>query len=395
MPSASSLNRLVRTELCTKNNVYAFLTGEDAHRYGRCFISADKADNFWNANQQQAQAMLQRFRASCVRWADKRYQPLVMRINTSTRVRVEQIRTQKLQQDVARQRAQTVAETQRHTEQAEQRGTLHRKSLQDALTTHSQRSGGTLRWSAELAIADPPTNELTAYLLATRFSASGDRSDPKHAQQLLNKLLGKPQVEAVTATGNINEYRVRIQSSYNGFTVDAFVNSEQPLTGDILPWVLFKHREHELIPTAVVLQTSQQTLAATRLEGSTLPLRTLPKNKVTRLPENISAVRVQLRCVPHDGGKVMPLNHCLKADGEISVLTATASEQYSYKNLSRKQRNHQFEVKPPFVITVLTGKANRRGELQLKIIDLTQTDKPALFNNRAIAKHDSLFVYAE
>ncbi len=398
LKTKDAIDKAIRIELCTKDNVFAFLTDEPAYAYGRCFVPASATDSFWNADHAKSLAMMQHFQAACVHWALLRYQPLVKRVEARTRRHAEQLRALKLKQSAEQERAKAIAEAKHRAEQLAQRESSRRQALQQAMqTVHDRHNHGSLQWSTDLGSPDRHSMELASYLLAADLTAfsSEKQTSRKHLIQHLNELLGKPRVKSVTATGKAQEYRVTIQSSYNDFSVDAFVNATQPPAGDATAWVLFEYRKSELTPVAAVLQTADQVLTAARLAGGNLPLMSLPDRKVTRLPASADAVQVQLRCVPHDGGRPMPLAHCLKPDGEINVLTSGDSEKQFYKDFTRKQRAYRFSIRPPFVLLARTGDDNRRGELQLKLIDTTQTDNPALFDSRAIARHDSLFVFSE
>ena len=398
LETGDDLDREIRNSLCTKDSVFAFLTDEPAYHYGSCFVAAGDVDRFWNADHQQAQAMLIRFRSNCIAWAEKRYRPLMAQIEANARTRAERQRAQAFQQRAEQERAKALAEAKHRAEHMAQHESSRQQALQQALkTVRSRHNVSILQWSAERIAPTQQSNELAAWLLATDLSATRGETPPtpRHLQQHLNALLGKPRVEAVTATGNAQEYRVRIQSGHNNFTMDAFIETNHPPAGDIMPWVLFERRERQLTPVAAVLQTPEQVLTATRLESRGLPLKPLPDRNITRLPVSAGAVHIQLRCVPHDGGQPMPLGRCLKPDGEINVLTPNKSERHVYTTFHRQQREYQAEIKSPYALLVRTGDANRRGELQLKVIDTTQTDKPALFDSRAIARRDNLFVYSE
>ena len=396
--------REIRTGLCSKDSVYAFLTGEPAYRYGHCFIAAGSARNFWNADHRQAQAMLQRFRTDCISWAEKRYQPQLAAIAAGNRARLRRLRAQALRKQAAQQNVNAVAKTVQGADRVAPaphpapHPAGQRQALQQALeAVRGRHHGRLLQWSGGPSDEAQASAELAAWLLATDLSGHGDSEQPgpAHLQQHLNALLGRHRIAAVSASGKAGEYRVQIRAGRSDFSIDAYVESHQPPGTDSTPRVLFEQHGQRLRPVAAVLQTPGQVVTATRLEGGNLPLKVLPAGGTSRLPAAPTRVQLQLRCVPHDGGQVMPLARCLKPDGEIRILTLEKDEQFSYRKLQRRQRRYRAGIKPPYVLLVRTGDGNRRGELQLTISDVTRDNNPALFDSRAVGRGDSLFVYAE
>ncbi len=398
LDNKETLNQAIHNQLCTRDNIFAFLTGEADYSYGKCFIPEHMADAFWDTDHAKSKTMLARFRKDCIRWAETRYQPLIARAEAVVRQHTEKQRTIKLKQHAEQQRSRAVAEAQQRAERTVQLELSRKQAIQNAMAAlqDSPRNTG-LQWSADGTTGQQPNGELAAWLLAADLAGvdTDTRSPAEHIKQHLNSLLGKPGVVAITATGNEDEYRVQIQSDQQNIALEAFVHSKQPPAKEATPWVLFERRNALLVPVAAVIQTTQQVLTAERLTGGELPVKPLPLRSATRLPTSSGPLHIQLRCVPQGGGQPMPLGSCLKPDGEISVLSQMTREQLRYDTLPRKQRSYQVTVKAPFALLVRTGEANRRGELGLKIIDTSQTREPELFDSRAVARRDSLFVYSE
>ena len=398
LENKETLKRAVRNQLCTHDNIFAFLTGEAGYSYGQCFIPEHLSDAFWDSDHAKSKSMLTRFRKDCIRWAEMRYQPLIARAEAVVRQRTETQRAVKLKQHTEQQRSRAVADAQQLVGRTSQLELSRKQAIQDAMVMVQDTLHNTgLQWSADATAEQQPNGELAAWLLAADLLGvdTNTRLQTEHTEQHLNSLLGKPSVVAITATGDEDEYRVQIQSEQQNIAVDAFVHSEQPPTNEATSWVLFEHRNALLIPVAAVIQTTQQVLTAERLTGGELQVKPLPLRSATRLPTSDGPLHIQLRCVPQGGGQPMPLGSCLKPDGEISVLSQMTQKQIRYNTLPRKQRSYQVTVRAPFALLVRTGEANRRGELGLKIIDTSQTKEPELFDSRAVARHDSLFVYSE
>ncbi|HHH42776.1 MAG TPA: hypothetical protein ENK49_01440, partial [Gammaproteobacteria bacterium] len=205
LKSRRNLERHIRDDLCAKQNIYAFLTGETAYRYGGCFIPAREADGFWNANHQQSESLLWRFRTHCIHWAEKRYQSRLARLDTGER------RSQKKKSLPGADRAPVKASrTQppggRQAAQA-QKPPSRQQAITAALESHS---GSKLQWPGAPARAQQSNPELAAYLFATELLNPGGETEAAagHLQQHFDTMMGRPQVLSVTATGRDREYQV-------------------------------------------------------------------------------------------------------------------------------------------------------------------------------------------
>ena len=391
------LKQAIRTSLCTRDNIFAFLTGEPEHRYGTCFIPARQAESFWDADHKTSESLLAAFRRDCISWAEQRYQARIARIETNARRQAEQQRRAMLRRKAEQQRVLAMTRARQQAQHADKLASSHRRAVQEALQSlQGDTRGFGLQWFPAAASEQDTNPELAAFLLATDLQLKASNPPPaEHARLHLNNLLGEPRITAVNTTGTKNEYRVQIRSTHPGLVIEAFVRSSLPPAVDATPWVLFTYREGRLVPVAAVLQTPQQVLTAERVSGGELQLKTLPEKHTEHLAADGGPVQVRLQCMPQGGGDPMPLRNCLKPDGEISILSRTHHAEHSYDNLQRRQREYRTTLNAPFSLLARTGRSNRLGALEVRIVTTTGKDTAEVFNSRAVARRDSLFVYSE
>ena len=391
--SLQEMQQKIQGQLCSRDSIFAYLKEESGFAYGRCFVPAEASERFWDARHEQAEVLLKEFGRACERWAQQRYGERMKDIEAQARREAARARARELARRAEQARARALAEARARAERESSR----RAALDRALEQAYARDPGELllQWTVASDVRPGLDPTLAAHLLQAELGEGAEEVPPAgHLQQHLSALLGQPRTEAIQPAGRTGEYRLRIVSALRDFRLDAVFRAERPPSGELRPWVLFERRGTTLMPAAVVVQTGDEVLKASHIETPGLALGAPPGKRVARLPGGVR-LQVELRCEPHDGGQTFPIRQCLKPDGEISLLGPEGARRHAYDSFQHRQRGLRLELTTPGALLLRTGKANRRGELHLKIIDKGASEHPVLYDGRLIARRDSLFVYSE
>ncbi len=394
LDDSASIHQSIHKQLCARDKLFAFLTGEGGYDYVSCFIEGKDTDRFWNTDHTSSRKMLADFRLACARWANDRYRNLLNRIAARGQAIVK-IGNETAPASAARPKtaikpppaAAPKASAAAIRERAQQ-------AIRETMAGGGPNPKRTmLQWNSDAGEAPYPA-ELSAWLLSLDLDT--EHSAPAtHARNHLDDMLGTPRVTKVSPAENPNAYRVTMRSQRMDFALEGWVEGDHAPSPNSKAWVLFRHEGNALLPAAAVLHDDQRVFRTVRIVGKPLSLRTPPENGGTRLEDREDGLRLKIRCVPQGGGRASPLGSCLRPDGEIRILDSSTEKQLRYDSLPRSQRELQIEIHPPFLLLARTGGGNRRGELETTITRPGQESREPVYKHRAIARHDNIFVYSE